>query len=242
MKSPWWRSASAIFRKEWRSEMRSRHGLFTAGLFALLSVIATSLASFGQTPPPALSSGVLAVTLVFAAVVSIPRLFLAEDDQGTFDLLRLLADPSAAFAGKALYALLQTVVVALALGLVYIVMTSAAVPSPTLFVLGLLASSAGMALGVSVCGALAVGAANRWVLASVVSMPVLFPQVFMTVSVLRAAMGGGGEAGGYQALVGLVGWAVVLGASGPTLIAQVWCLSDGNQVPNAEEPALSRIN
>lgn len=222
--SSWLSKVSAVFWKEWRVEARARHGLFTSGLFGLLAVVAASVASYGQRPTPDLAAGTLAVTLVFAAVVALPRTFLAEDEQGTFDLLRLVADPSAAFLGKALYSVAQTLAVGVVLAALYVGLTDVEVVRPSLFFGGLLVSSAGVAAGVAACGALAVGASNRWVLASALAMPLLLPQVFMTVGALRAGLGSGSPTAGAQSLVGLAGWAVCLLAGAPVLVGMSWAL------------------
>ncbi len=220
--SSWLREALAVFGKEWRIELRSRHSLFTAGLFGLLSVVAMSLASFGQKPSPNLAAGLLTVTLLFAAVVTLPRVFLVEDEQGTFDLLRLIAEPTAAFSGKALYAVAQTVIVSAVLGVLSVTLLGVNVVDPLLFGLGLGLTAVGLGAGVSVCGALAMGTANRWVLASALAMPVLFPQVFLSIGVLRVALGQGSAAGGWQSALGLAGWDLTLLAAGPLLAASAW--------------------
>jgi hypothetical protein len=66
------------------------------------------------------------------------------------------------------------------------------------------------------------GAANRWLLAGVVALPMLVPVVFLGVSALRAGLGAGLEAAGVQSLTALGGYALVAFAAGPRLIASVW--------------------
>lgn len=222
MNSNLWAETLAVFQKEWRTEMRSRHGLFTSFLFSLLAVVAMSIASFGQKPPPNLAAGMICVTLLFSAVIALPRSFLVEDEQGTFDLIRLAADPLALFQGKLLYNALQGLVSALVLAVMFLALTNVPLVHGLMFWVGLSMFVLGVCAGVSVCGAFVIGATNRWLLGTVAALPVLLPQVFLGIGALRAALGAGFVAGGWQCVAGLAGWALVLGSGGPYLAAAAW--------------------
>jgi ABC-type transport system involved in cytochrome c biogenesis permease component len=212
----------AVLAKEWRSEARTRHGLFTAGLFSLLAVVAMGFASQGDRPGPTLAAGMLTVTLMFAAVSTLPRAFLAEEEQGTLTLLRLLASPAPAFLGKAVYNLIQLLATALAVAVLFGVLTGVELRHPGLFVLGLAAQCTGLAGTVSLCGLLVTGASNRWVLAVAVAMPLLLPQTALGIGALRVAYGEGTLAGGWQTLLGLAGFGLASFASAPALAAALW--------------------
>lgn len=220
--SNWVIETLAVFRKEWLTEMRSRHGLFTSFLFSLLAVFAMSLASFSSKPDPSVAAGMLIVTLVFSSIVAIPRTFLVEDEQGTFDLLRMAADPAAAFAGKALYNALWSLVTSLVLSVLFINLTSVPVVDPKLFFAAVLFGSLALAGGVSICGALVMGASNRWILGAAVSLPILLPQIFLGMGALRVAFGTGGLEGGWQCVIGLGGFSLALAGGGPLLTQAAW--------------------
>ena len=66
------------------------------------------------------------------------------------------------------------------------------------------------------------GAANRWILAGLVSLPLLVPVVFLGVGALQAGLGSGLDQQGSQSLVALAAYALVTLAAGPILIGQVW--------------------
>lgn len=216
------REVAAIFVKEWRSEMRSRHGLFASGLFAFLAVVAMGFSTQGQQPAPTLAAGMLTLTLLFSASVTLPRTFVAEDEQGTLDLLRLIAAPGAAFLGKALYNLVQMAVAGVVLGLLFAMLTGVPVPHPGLLAAGILVEAVALAGAMSLCGALVAGASNRWVLSAAVSLPLLLPQTALSIGVLRVALGEGSWSGGLQNLAGLGGFAAASFASAPLLVGLVW--------------------
>ena len=222
MNSTWGSQVRAVFRKELRTELRSKHGLFTAGLFGFLTVIAMVFATYADKPTPSLAAGMLCVALVFSTVVTMPRTMIVEDEQGTFALLQLLAEPSAAYFGKLLSNAIQLLIGTAILSVVFIGMTDTAVERPLIFALSLLVLPLALAGGASFCSALVMGATNRWLLAGVVALPMLVPVVFLGVSALRTGLGAGLEATGIQSLTALGGYALVAFAAGPRLIAAVW--------------------
>jgi ABC-type transport system involved in cytochrome c biogenesis permease component len=225
MKSTWTGELRAALRKEWRSEMRSRHGLLTSALFGVLALVAMAFASYDQVPPPTLAAGMLSATLLFMAAISAPRVFLAEEDRGTLELVLLAGRPDVVFLGKLLFNIVQLSLSSLVLSGLFLVLTNVAVEQAWLFALGVLVFSLAMAGGLSLSGALVLGAGNRWVLVGTVGLPLLLPCVIMAVGVLRVALGSGFIEGGIESLLALSGFAVVLCGAGPYLANFLWELS-----------------
>lgn len=222
MSSSWGRQVRAIVGKELRTELRSKHGLFTAGLFGVLTVVTIVLSSVAEKPTPSLAAAMLVVALVFSSVVTLPRTMIAEDEQGTFALLQLLAEPSAAYFGKLLANTMQMLVSCALLVFLYVAMADIAVERPLFFVLGLFLLSLALSGGTTFCAALALGAANRWLLAGVLAVPLLVPVVFLGVVDVRCGLGAGFVESGTEALVALGGYCLVVFSSGPRLVAAVW--------------------
>lgn len=216
------REVLAVLSKELRAESRSRHGLWTAGLFSTLAAVAVAFSAQYDRLTPGAAAGLLSVTLLFAAVVSLPRTFLVEDEQGTMDLLRLMARPASAYLGKSLYTLMLMLVTGLVLGVLFTAMGGLEVPRPWLLVAGLVAECLALSAGVSLCGALVVGASNRWVLAAALAMPLLLPQTALAVGVFRSAFGFGTLEEGLQNLWGLLGFAIAMHGIGPLVVGSVW--------------------
>jgi heme exporter protein B len=96
------RTAAAILRKDLLLELRT---LETIPSMALLSVTTFVIFHFGlnqDTLSGQLAAGVLTVTLLFAAMLAINRLFVAEREQGGFDAFLLApVDRTAMLVAKA---------------------------------------------------------------------------------------------------------------------------------------------
>ncbi len=212
----------AIFLKEWRTELRARNGLFVSFTFSLLSVVAMGFACSIRTPSGSLGAGLFCLTLLFAAVVSLPRTFLSEEDQGTFELLRTLADPGAAFTGKMLFATLLMLLTGALLGVLFPILTGLEVKQLDLYIVAIVVECLALGSAVSLCGALVLGSPNRWVVVGVLALPLLIPQLAMAIGAFRAALGDGFVAAGWQNVAGLGGYALASVASGPSLVGAVW--------------------
>jgi heme exporter protein B len=216
------REIAAVLRKELLTELRTKSGLLTAALFSVVAVVAVAFASGGAALPANLAAGLLWVTLLFAAAAALPRAFVVEDEQGTGDLLRLMADPHAVFWGKALFNLFEMLLTGLVLSLLFAVLTNTAVSHWGLYAASLAAGCAALAGTVTLCGALVSQATNRWTLAAAVSLPVLVPLIALGVSATRVSFGAGSMGNGILGCEGLVCYAVAGLAAGPYLFAAVW--------------------
>lgn len=211
-----------VFEKEWISEIRSKHGLFTSSLFGLLAVVAISIASYGRIPSPTLAAGMINVCLLFSSIMIIPRIFLIEEDQQTFQLLQMLSRPIVIFFGKVIYSIAMTLMSVLLLTLLFSVLTQISVHHFGLFLMTLLVESITLSIAISLCSALSFQAYNRLGLTSVLALALLLPQVFLCVSALRVSLGEGSLASGVQSLIGLGGFALTLFGLSPVFIEALW--------------------
>jgi heme exporter protein B len=225
MSSSWLKQATAIFRKEWRSEMRSKHGLLVGGLFSLLIAVVLGMGAAASKPDPKLTAGMITAGMLFAAATIIPRVFLIEEDQGTLDLLRCLAEPSSTFVGKALYASLQMLAASVVLVIVFLEMSAIDVVRPWLLWGGVFGSSLALGFGMSFCGSVVLGAANRWLLAGVIGLPLVLPTSVLSTVVLEGGLGGGLPSSGAKGMIGLVGLVLLMVAMGVGVSPFLWGLT-----------------
>ena len=93
----------AILAKDLRIELRTMQSLPAMALFAVTIFVIFRFGLDRTTLQGGLAAGVLLVTVLFAALLAINRLFVAERDEGGFDAIRLApVDATALFAAKAL--------------------------------------------------------------------------------------------------------------------------------------------
>jgi heme exporter protein B len=174
------RTVAALLRKELLVELRTLESVPGMSLFAVTTFVVFHFALNRNNVDGDLAAGILWVTLLFAAILGINRLFVADADQGGFDAFLLApVDRSAMLIAKALTLLAYLLVLELV-----------AVPAFGLLLLG---PSLGQALpgllGVLVLGdlgiaaigtlvaALAVRTRARDLLGPLLALPLLVPIV-----------------------------------------------------------------
>src|SRR6187402_2618785 len=109
----WFAQARAVFSKDLAIELSTGEVVITSGFFALLVVIMASLAFFGGPASGRIvASGVIWLSLAFAAVLALGKTWQRERDESALDgLLVAPLSRSAIFAGKAMGVLAFLVVV-----------------------------------------------------------------------------------------------------------------------------------
>ena len=174
------RTVGALLRKELLVELRTLESVPAMSLFAVTTFVVFHFALQRSSVDGDLAAGILWVTLLFAAILGINRLFVADADQGGFDAFLLApVERTALLVAKALALLAYLVVLELV-----------AVPAFALLLLGpplgqampdLLGVLALGDLGVAAIGtlvaALAVRTRARDLLGPLLALPLLVPIV-----------------------------------------------------------------
>ncbi|HWD69008.1 MAG TPA: heme exporter protein CcmB [Solirubrobacteraceae bacterium] len=176
-------TAGAVLRKDLLVELRT---LETVPAMWLLSVITYVIFHFGlgkDTLHGQLAAGVLTVTLLFAAMLAVNRLFVAEREQGGFDAFLLApVDRTAMLLAKA--AALFIFLAALELVAIPAFALLLAPPSlggslPALLLFLLLANLAFAVIGTFV-SAIAVHTRARDLIGPIIGLPLLLPALIAT--------------------------------------------------------------
>jgi heme exporter protein B len=187
------RTALVVLCKDLRLELRTLETVPAMVLFALVTFV---IFHFGLNRPSIggqLAAGVLTVTLLFAAMLGINRLFVAEREQGGFDAFLLApVDRTAMLLAKAgaLYVFL-------------VVLEVIAVPAFKLFLLGpplgralpglilvLALADLGLAVIGTLVSAIAVHTRARDLIGPVVGLPLLLPALIATARAAGPLLGG----------------------------------------------------
>ena len=198
----------ALVRKDLRIELRTGEAVPAMLLFSVSTFVLFHFALDRRSVEGDLAAGVLWVTLLFAAVLGMVRLFVAEREQGGFDgFLLAPVDRTALFVAKA--TVLFCVLAAVEL---------AAVPAFAILLLGptpweavpelvavLLLADLGIAVVGTLIGALGIQTRARELIVPILALPLMIP---LAIAASRATSPLLAEAGA-AALPG--SWLLVLG-------------------------------
>ncbi|MFM9872152.1 MAG: heme exporter protein CcmB [Fimbriimonadaceae bacterium] len=216
------RAFRACFRKEWLCEFRSKQGIFLSALFGFMSMAAVSFSTSNQTPSPMLAGGLFTLITLFTAMTAVPRLYIAEEEQGTFDLVRQWGNCGATWLGKATFAILHQGSTGLILGIIFTGIINLPVSNWPIYLLSTTLLSIAAANVLSLTSSLVITANNRWVLATVVALPLLFPLLFLGIGSIRVAFGEGSIEKAFQSIAAIVAYAVIPLGIGPSMAESLW--------------------
>ena len=202
------RAVEAVVRKDLRIELRTGEAVPAMLLFSVSTFVLFHFALDRGSVEGDLAAGVLWVTLLFAAVLGITRLFVAEREQGGFDgFLLAPVDRTSLFVAKA--AVLFCFLVAVELAAVPAFAILLLEPSPWSavpeLVAVLLLADLGVAVVGTLIGALGIQTRARELIVPILALPLMLP---LAIAAARATSPLLLEAGA-QALPGR--WLLVLG-------------------------------
>ena len=189
MKTPFFAAALAIARKDLRAEIRSRELVSTMVVFALLSILIFSFAlELDRVARTEAVSGVLWVTVVFAAILGLNRSLVMEREGGTMDAM-LLAPIArdAIFTGKLIGSMAFTLLV----GGLLLPLMSVLYNLPLLTInllLVLLLGTLGFAIIGTLLAAMTAQTRARESLLPIVMLPVALPVILSSVRATNAIL------------------------------------------------------
>jgi heme exporter protein B len=184
---------AAMLGKDLRVELRTLRSLPAMVLFSVTTFVIFRFGLDRTELEGDLAAGVLIATLLFAAILAINRLFVAERAEGGFDLIRLApVDRNALFAAKAA-----------ALVIYLVVLELVAVPIFALFFLDtgagllplagvLLLADVGLAATGTLISSIATMSSARDLLAPLILLPLLVPLVIAASGAAQHLLDAGG--------------------------------------------------
>lgn len=185
-------SALAVASKDLRVEARTKDLLGSAGLFALCVLITTSFTMPPGEEVSGMATGVLWVSILFAAILAVGRSMAREAaDRGIEGLLLSPAPRESVFIGKALGAFVLMITINLiSAALFLVVMASGAtrIDAPQLAATALLGTT-GLVLVTTLFSGIAVGSRLGESMLPLLVMPVAIPLMVGSVELTRMALG-----------------------------------------------------
>jgi len=208
-----------ILAKDLRTELRTLEAIPAMALFAAVTFVIFRFGLDRTELSGGLAAGVLLVTILFAAVLAINRVFVAEREQGGFDAIRLApVDSTALFAAKVCVllvylAVLELIAVAL-FGFLFGGGTGLLALAPVLVLADL-----GLATVGALVSSIAVNSQARDLIAPLLCLPLVIPVMIAAASAAEPLLAAGGPSfdgfGKWMAVLALydlvfvaVGWAV----------------------------------
>lgn len=208
--------------KDLQAELRSRYAINTVLAFvgSAMMLILFSLQADQLDPTP--KSGLIWIVILFAALSSLSRAFVAETEKHTFDLLRLHAQPDAVFIGKLSFNFLFTLAVNCISFILYIFLLDIPVAHLGALATTLILGTAGLSGVATLLGAIVSQADRKGAIFSVLSIPLMFPLLLILVRTTKISLIEGLTAGYLNDFAALIGYAGVTVTAGILLFEFIW--------------------
>jgi heme exporter protein B len=177
------RTALIVLRKDLRLELRSAETVPAMVMFSLVTFVIFHFGLNRESLDGQLAAGVLTATLLFAAILAVNRLFVAEREQGGFDaFLMAPVDRSALLLAKAatLFVFLAALEVIAIPAFGLLLLGPSLGPALPGLILTLALADLALAVGGTLVSAIAIQTRARDLIGPVIGLPLLLPALIAT--------------------------------------------------------------
>jgi heme exporter protein B len=183
--------AYSLFRKDWRSEMRTRYAINALAMFILVTISVILFSIGNENISEFLTGGLLWVVIFFSAMSGLSRAFVSEEERGTTLTLQLIAAPSTIFSGKLIFNLLLVFLMNIAITFLFtILFDSFIIQNWTLFLTAFILGNFGIGISSTIIAAIISKASSKGTLYPVLSFPILLPLILTLLELTKYAIDG----------------------------------------------------
>lgn len=183
--------AVALFYKDFQSELRTRYAVNALIMFILVAVSVILFSIGNEKINSGLTAGLYWVTVFFASMSGLSRVFVAEEDRGTSLTLQLIASPTTILTGKLLFNLVLIFLINFFITILFFIFFSSfQILNFAVFVLTFLLSNIGLAISSTIIASIIAKTSSRGSLYSVLSFPIILPLLIESVQLTLNSING----------------------------------------------------
>ncbi|MFH0992304.1 MAG: heme exporter protein CcmB [bacterium] len=217
-------STISLFRKDFRSELRTRYALNALLMFVVTAVSTILFALREDQPTSTVLAGMYWVVVFFSGMSGLSRIFVSEEERGTTMTLQLVASPGVIYTGKLLFNILLTLSLTVAVTILYLFIFSGSfiIQSFAIFLTTVILGSMGFASAATIIAAIVAKANTRGTLYPVLSFPILIVLLMTVMSATAKALDGLPFAEAMGDFQVLIGYFLVMTAGSYLLFDFIW--------------------
>lgn len=212
-----------VFKKDWRSELRTRYAVNALAMFILVAISVILFAIGSEQISEYLTVGLLWVVIFFSAMSGLSRAFVSEEERGTTLTLQLLASPDNIFTGKLLFNLLLVFLMNTVITLLYIFFfESFVINNVGLFAIAFVLGNIGIAASSTIIAAIISKANAKGTLYPVLSFPILLPLILTLLEISKFSIDGKSIEESFVEIAVLVSYDVIMITASYMLFGLIW--------------------
>lgn len=173
-----------VFKKDFKSELRTRYVINALVMFVLVSVSIIRFSLGDEKIDKEILTGLLWVVIFFTSASGLSRAFVKEEEKDTSSALKLSMDYSGVFIGKAIFNFVLSFSLNILILILFIAVTDYEILNPGGFLLIVVLGNFGLVGASTVIAAIISKANSKGTLYPVLSFPILIP---LLISVINAS-------------------------------------------------------
>lgn len=185
------KKAIALFKKDMRSEIRTRYAINSLLMFIIVTISVILYAIGQEKVSEFLTGGLLWVIVFFTAMSGLARTFVSEEERGTVMALQLSATPETVLSGKFLFNLVLMFSMNIIILVLYsLLFESFVIKNLWLFLSAYFLGNIGIASASTVIAAIISKAGSKGTLYPVLAFPILLPLMLTLIETTKMSIDG----------------------------------------------------
>ena len=216
------RTSILVFRKDFKSELRSRYVINSLLMFVLVTISIIRFAIGDERIENEILTGLLWIVIFFSASSGLSRTFVKEEEKETSIALKLSTDSSSVIIGKLIFNLVLTFALNILILILFILITDYQIKNLAGFVITMLLGNFGLVSASTIIAAIISKANSKGTLYPVLSFPVLLPLLLTAINATKLA-GAGVDTGKLNGeILILISYSVLVTVASLMLFKFVW--------------------
>ncbi len=189
--SPVYGRIMAVLVKELKSEFRTRYAISAVLLFVLTTITMIIFSTAGEFIAPTTAAGILWVIMFFASMTGLSKVFVSEEERGTYILLQLTCTSYSIYFGKLLFNIILSISLNFfAVALFFLFLGDIVIRNHAVFISTVFMGSISIASATTIISALIAKANTKNALFPVLSFPILLPIIILGVGLTKMSFEG----------------------------------------------------
>jgi len=215
-------SSMLIFKKDLKSELRTRYVINSLLMFVLVTISVIRFALGDEKTENEILTGLLWISIFFSTSNGLSRTFVKEEERETSIALKLSSDSTAVLTGKLLFNLVLSFALNILILILFILITDYSVKNVSGFLITVIIGNFGLVSASTIIAAIISKANSKGTLYPVLSFPVLLPLLITVINATKLASHGVGTEKLYGEIIILVSYTIVITVVSYMLFRFVW--------------------
>lgn len=216
------KSSVLIFKKDLKSELRTRYVVNSLLMFVLVTISIIRFALGDEKTDNEILTGLLWISIFFSSSQGLSRTFIKEEEKETSLAIKLSTDSLNVFRGKLLFNLVLTFVLNFLIVILFVIITEYKIANLSGFLITILLGNVGLVAASTIIAAIISKANTKGTLFPVLSFPILLPLLLTVINSTKLASLGVSSDKLFPEILILISYTVVVITTSFMLFRFIW--------------------